>query len=113
MKLAWLVAVPTGVVTVTGPVAAPAGTLVTTWVAVSDTTAAGVPSNATLVAFDRFWPVMVTVVPAAPEAGVKLLTAGVTAVVIRPITLLEWLVNHSAPSRPAVIHCGPLMSGLV
>jgi len=56
---------------------------------------------------------MVTVVPAAPEAGVKLLTAGVTAVVIRPITLLEWLVNHSAPSRPAVIHCGPLMSGLV
>jgi hypothetical protein len=30
---------------------------------------AAVPLNATLVAPERFWPVMVTVVPAAPEVG--------------------------------------------
>jgi hypothetical protein len=78
VKLVWLVAVPTAVVTVMRPVAAPEGTLVTIWVAVSDTMVAGVPSNATAVAPDRLLPVMVTVVPAAPEAGVKPLTAGVT-----------------------------------
>jgi hypothetical protein len=105
VKLVWLVAVPSGVVTVMGPVAAPAGTLVTIWVAVWDTMVAGVPSNATAVALDRFWPVMVTVVAAAPEAGVKPLTAGVTVVVIRAISLAV-LLNHSAPSGPAVICSG-------
>ena len=33
-------------------------------------------------------------------------------VVIRPIELLSALVNHSAPSGPAVIAVGPLMPGL-
>jgi hypothetical protein len=61
VKLVWLVAVPTGTLTVIGPV-------------------------------------MVTVVPAAAEAGVKPLTAGVTAVVIRPIELPSRLVNHNAHS---------------
>ena len=67
MNLVWLVAVPAGVVTVMGPVAAPAGTVVTIWVAVADTMVAVVPSNATAVAAYRFWPVIVTVVPAAPS----------------------------------------------
>ena len=71
MNFVWLEAVPAGVVTVMGPVAAPAGTVVTIWVAVADTMAAGVPSNATAVASDRFRPARVTVVPAGPEAGVK------------------------------------------
>ena len=104
MKLR-LVAVPAGVVTVMRPVAAPAGTVMTTWVAAADTMVAGVPPNATAVAAARFWPVMVTVVPAAPEAGLTPLISGVTAVVIRPIELPP-LVNHSAPSGPAVICSG-------
>jgi hypothetical protein len=56
-----LVAVPAGVVTEMGPLVAPAGTLATTW------------------------PVMVTMVPAGPDVGVKLLICGVTLGVIRPI----------------------------
>ena len=94
------------------PVVAPAGTLVTILVAVSDTMLALVWLNATLVAPVGFWPAMVTVVPAFPEAGVKPLIPGVTVVVIRPI---QWplvspkLVNHSAPSGPAVIADGPAM----
>ena len=77
---------------------------------------AGVWLKATLVAPERFWPVMVTVVPAAPEVGVKLLIPGVTVVVIRPIEVplvSPKLVNHSAPSEPAVIAAGPLMRLLV
>jgi hypothetical protein len=112
VKVALLVAVPAGVVTEMWPVVAPAGTVVTILVAMSDTTVATVALNATLVAPERFWPVMVTVVPAAPEAGVKLLIPGVTVVVIRPIEVplvsLK-LVNHSAPSGPAVIADGPAM----
>ncbi len=104
VKVALLVAVPAGVVTVMWPVVAAAGTVVTILVAVSDAMVAAVPLNATLVAPDRFWPVMVTVVPGAPEVGVKLLIFGVTVVVIRPIEVplvSPKLVNHSAPSgRP-------------
>jgi len=44
---------------------------------------------------------------------VKLLVHGVTVVVIRPIELLPELVNHSAPSRPAVIPTGAAMPGPV
>ena len=33
--------------------------------------------------------------------------------VIRPIELLPWLVNHSAPSGPAVMSCGLSMLGSV
>ena len=101
MKVALLAAVPADVVTEMRPVVAPAGTVVTIWVAVSDTMVAEVPLNATLVAPERFWPVMVTVVPAAPDVGLKPPIFGVTVVVIRPIELLTALVNHSAPSGPA------------
>ena len=76
---------------------APEGTWVTIWVAVSDTMVAEVPLKATRVAPERFWPLMGTVVPTGPEVGVKLLTVGVTVVVIRP-TELPKLVNHRAPS---------------
>ena len=43
----------------------------------------------------------------------KLLVYGVTVVVIRPIESLPELVNHSAPSGPAVIPCGMLMPGKI
>src|SRR5215469_7095243 len=91
------------------PVVAPAGTLAMICLAVLDTMVALVPLNATLVAPERFWPVMVTATPAAPERGVKLLISGVTVVVIRPIELLPVSVNHIAPSGPAVIPLGPLI----
>ena len=50
VKAEVLVAAPAGVVIVTEPLVAPAGTMVTTRVAVSETRLAGVPLKATSVA---------------------------------------------------------------
>jgi len=47
-KAAELVAVPRGLVTVIGPVVAPAGTEVTNWLMVADVTGAAVPLNCTV-----------------------------------------------------------------
>ena len=95
------------------PLLAPVGTAVTILVALSELMVAAVPPKVTLLAFERLIPLIVTVVPGAPEAGVKPLIWGVTVVVIRPIELLLWLVNHIAPSGPATIPSGPLMPGPV
>ena len=70
-KLVELVPVPSAVVTVRGPVVAPAGTLAVILVAVLVLTTAGTPLNFTDVAPARLVPVMVTMVPTSPEAGVK------------------------------------------
>jgi hypothetical protein len=70
------VAVPPGVVTAMGPVAAPAGTVVPTWVDETTVKAAGVPLNVTPVAPFRFVPVRVTEVPTWPDVGVKLVRVG-------------------------------------
>jgi hypothetical protein len=72
-----LVAVPFGEVTVIGPVVAPDGTAVMICVAVEDETEAGVPLKLTV-----FWagvllnpdPLIVTVDPADPLVGEKLIT---------------------------------------
>ena len=75
-KSALAVAVPAGAVTLIGPLVRLAGTIAV--MVVADTTlndAAGVVPKRTAVAPDRFAPVMVTVVPAAPSAGEKLLIA--------------------------------------
>src|SRR5439155_3983323 len=71
-KLAALVAGPAGVVTLNGPVVAPAGTAV--WIAVSDVTlnVALTPLNATAVAPLKLVPVIVTLIPTAPLVGAKL-----------------------------------------
>ena len=76
VKLLVLVALPAGVVTVTGPVAAPAGT--TAWIAASDCTVkvALNPLNVTEVAPVRPEPLIVTLVPTAPLAGAKLAIVG-------------------------------------
>ncbi len=74
-----LVAVPPAVVTVILPVVAPAGTVVTIWVAVLDVIVAVVPLNFTEVAPVRFVPVMVTVVPTGPELGLNDVIVGVEA----------------------------------
>ena len=77
-KLVALGAVPAGVVTLSGPVVAPAGTVV--WIAVSDVTVnvALTPLNATAVAPLKLVPLIVTLIPTAPPVGAKLVTFGST-----------------------------------
>src|SRR5438477_562074 len=71
-----LLAVPPGVVTLTGPVVAPAGTVA--WIAVSEVTVkvALIPLNVTEVAPLKFVPLIVTLVPTGPLVGVKLAIVG-------------------------------------
>jgi hypothetical protein len=77
VKLSGLVAVPPGVVTVTGPLVAPAGT---TKVSVVASTMVklltGPPLSDTAVAPVRLVPVAVTVVPTSPLLGVKATSVG-------------------------------------
>src|SRR5437660_6079760 len=67
-----LAAVPPGVVTLSGPVVAPAGTVAR--IAVSEVTVkvALTPLNDTDVAPVKFVPLIVTLVPTGPLVGVKL-----------------------------------------
>jgi hypothetical protein len=71
VKLVALVAVPSGVPTVIGPVAAPAGTAVVMDVSELTVNEAAVPSNATEAALLKPVPVRVTPVPTAPSDGEK------------------------------------------
>jgi hypothetical protein len=66
-----LVAVPAGVVTLSVPVVAPAGTVA--WIAVAEVTVklALTPLNATAVAPVKFVPLIVTLLPTGPLVGVK------------------------------------------
>jgi len=84
VKLPVLVAVPPAVVTLTGPVVAPAGTIA--WTNASDRTVklAPAPLKVTAVAPLRFEPLMLTVVPAGPFAGLKLPIAGGAATANTP-----------------------------
>jgi hypothetical protein len=66
--------------TVIGPVVAPVGTVVVIEVAVDAETVAAVPLNFTVLfaaVVLKFVPVMVTVAPTTPDAGVKLVMVGV------------------------------------
>ena len=56
------------------PLLAPVGTAVTIVVVVSELMVAVVPAKVTLLALERLIPLIVTVVPGAPEVGVKPLT---------------------------------------
>src|SRR4051794_31393110 len=71
VKLAALVAVPPGVVTLIAPVAAPAGTVAVICVPETTVNPAGEPANRTAVAPPRFVPVIVTTVDSGPLAGAK------------------------------------------
>ena len=76
VKLVVLVAVPPGVVTRSGPVVAPVGTVA--WIAVPEVTVklALTPLNATAVAPVKLVPLIVTFVPTGPLVGVKLVIVG-------------------------------------
>jgi hypothetical protein len=78
VKLAALVEVPSSVITVIGPVVAPAGTVVVTVPGSLTVKAAAAPLNETAVAPVKFVPVIVTPVPPLPLAGAKEVMAGVT-----------------------------------
>src|SRR3954471_24971765 len=62
---------PLGVVTVMGPVVAPAGTVVVIVPGGPSVNVAATPSNETAVAPVKFVPVIVTTVPAGPNVGVN------------------------------------------
>src|SRR5207247_4393398 len=85
-----LVAVPPGVVTRIGPVVAPAGTSARIEVAESTMKPALTVLKVTAVAPVRLVPVIVTMVPAGPLAGVKLAMVGAG---VLNITLLSVLVE--------------------
>ena len=76
MKFEELVAVPPGVVTVILPVVAPEGTVAVTLLSLTNTKAAEVPLNRTLLTAVKWFPLIVTEVPATPLEGEKLLTVG-------------------------------------
>jgi hypothetical protein len=85
VKLPVLVALPPGVVTLTGPVVAPAGTIAR--IAVSDVTVkvALSPLNVTALAPLRLLPLIVTPVPTAPLAGERLAIAGGPTIANAPV----------------------------
>jgi hypothetical protein len=76
-KLALLVAVPAGLVTVMGPVVAPAGTVAVIWVGLLTVNEALTPLKRTSVTSTKFTPRMVTLVPTVPAVGEKLEMDGV------------------------------------
>ena len=76
VKFVALFAVPPGVVTVIGPVVAPAGEFAVICVVEFTVNAALVPLNATADTELKFVPVITTVVFCTPLAGVKLVIVG-------------------------------------
>ena len=79
VKLLELVAVPKGVVTLIGPVVAPAGTVAVILVLELTVKLEFAPPNATTVAPVKFVPLIVTLVPTEPLVGVKLVIVGEAA----------------------------------
>jgi hypothetical protein len=113
VKLVVLVELPPGAVTEMVPLVAPAGTVVVSDVPLVATVGVGaaVPLNLTADAPIRLVPVIVTVVPALPLLGVKLVIAGVTvklvvlaaepAAVVTPITPLVAVLGSVATTLVA------------
>src|SRR5205814_8803987 len=76
VKLAALLAVPSEVVTLIGPLVAPAGTVAVIAVAEPTVKLALVPLNSTALAPVKLVPLIVTLVPTGPLPGVKLVIVG-------------------------------------
>ena len=101
VKLVALVAVPSSVVTVIGPVATPAGTVVVIVPGLLTVNVAVAPPNETDVAPVKFVPVIVTPAPTPPEAGAKEVMAGVT---------VKRVVVFKGPLASAVTVMGPVVA---
>jgi hypothetical protein len=98
VKLVALVAVPPGVVTLNGPVVAAVGTVVR--IDVADITVkldTPTPLNLTAVTPIKFEPVIVTVAPAGPFVGVKLVIVGATAKLVALVVAPPDVVTVSGP----------------
>lgn len=78
VKLLELVAVPSRVMTLTGPVVAPTGTVAVTVPELLTVKEAKCPLNETAVTPVKFVPLIVTAAPATPLPGAKEVMAGVT-----------------------------------
>jgi len=89
VKLDDEVAVPLAVVTLIGPVVAPEGTVVLICVLLLTVKLADVPLNLTAVAPVKFVPVTVTLVPTAPEVGLKLEIVGAPPPLVVTVKLDE------------------------
>jgi hypothetical protein len=104
-----LVAVPPGVVTVNGPVVASAGTVARIVVAEVTVNVATLPANRTAVAPLKFVPLMVTLVPAGPLAGVKLVIVGALSVTtVKFVALVAVPAGVVTLSAPVVAPAGTL-----
>src|SRR2546427_520728 len=99
-----LIAVPPGVVTLSGPVAAPAGTVA--WMAVSEVTVklALTPLKVTAVAPVKFVPLSVALLPTGPLVGVKPVSVGAGGAPAAAPPSHPWKVNAgvnaSIPTSP-------------
>jgi len=103
VKLLALVPVPPGVVTLMGPLVAPAGTVAVIEIAEFTLKVALVPLNLTAVAPVKLVPVMLTDVPTGPLRGVKPVIVGPGAVTVKLAAL--------APVPPGVVTLmGPLVA---
>src|SRR2546426_6635381 len=104
VKLVVLVAVPPGVVTLSGPVVAPAGTVA--WIAVSELTVklALTPLKVTAVAPVKFVPLSVALLPTGPLPGVKPVSVGAGGAPAAAPPSHPWKVNAgvyaSIPTSP-------------
>ncbi len=92
-----LVAVPLGVVTLKGPVVAPAGTVARIWVAEITVNAAAVPLSRTDVAPVKLVPLIVTLAPTSPLVGVKLVMAGTTVKFVALVAVPPGVVRLIGP----------------
>src|SRR6267143_1359806 len=109
VKLPALLTVPPAVVTLIGPVAAPAGTVAVIAVSEFAVKLALVPLNRTAVAVVKFVPLIVTLVPTGPLAGVKLaivgglITVKLPALLAVPSGLVTLIVPVVAPAGTVAV----------
>ena len=102
-----LVAVPPGVVTLRGPLVAPLGTVAAIEVAeFTVKLTALVPLNVTAVAPVKFVPLIVTLLPTGPLAGVKLVIVGALAVTVKLLELVAVPPGVVTLSSPLVAPLG-------
>jgi hypothetical protein len=92
-----LVAVPPGVITVIVPVAADAGTVVVIWLSELTVKVAVIAPNFTAVVPVNELPVIVTLVPAMPARGVKLVIFGNTEKLLKLVAVPAPLLTESLP----------------
>src|SRR5438552_966256 len=111
VKLLLLVAVPPGVVTLSGPLVAPLGTVAAIEVEEFTVKLLLVPLTRTAVAPVKAVPLIVTLVPTGPLAGVKPVIVGAFTTVT--LTAAEVAVLPAASRAKAVRVCAPALAVVV